>query len=143
MHAKVYLTRRNLRALISKLDRKRRGEKTACTIVKNDNLHDKYPQTMKTLSVVGVEDGSTFTGTKLYLDRHNLKALISALDQKKAGVEVACVTVIKETNPKKAPKTIEVFVLEDEEYYTGRRLAGEIYYADDPTNLADQLLTAI
>lgn len=89
---------------------------------------------MQRLSVVGVEDGGTFTGAKLYLDRNNLKALISALDQKKVGVEVACVTVIKETNPKKVPKTIEVFALEDEEYYTGRRLPGEIYYADDPPN---------
>lgn len=134
MHAKVYLTRRNLLTLLSKLDRKGRGERTACTIVKNDNLHDKYPQTMKRLSVVGVEYGGTFTGPTLYLDRNHLKALIFALDHKKIGEEVACVTVIKETHPKKVPKNIKVFVLEDEEYYTGRRMPGDVYYADDPTS---------
>jgi len=132
MPAKVYLTRRNLLTLLSKLDRKGRGEETACTLVKKDNLHEKYPQTMKSLSVVAVEYGGNFSGAKVYLSRRLLNTLLSGLDQKKAGKEVPCFTVVKEAHPKKAPKTIEVLPLEDEEYYIGMRLPGDVYHADDP-----------
>jgi hypothetical protein len=130
--AKVYLTRRNLRTLLSKLDRKGRGEKTACALVKNDYLHEKYPQSMKRLSIFGVEYGGNFTGANLYLSRHILKDLLFGLDQKKAGKQMLCSLVIKEAHQKNAPKTIEVIVLENEEYYTGMRLPGDVYQADDP-----------
>ena len=132
MPAKVYLTRRNLLTLISKLDRKGKGEKTACTIVKADNLHENYPQTMKSLSVIAVEFGGNFTGSKLYIDRGLLKVLLSDLDRRRAGAEVTCVTVIKEAHPKKVPKTIEVIALENEDYYSGKRFPGDVYHADDP-----------
>lgn len=132
MPAKVYLTRRNLLTLLSKLDRKRKGEKTACTIVKNDNLHEKYPQTMKTLSVVAVEYGGNFIGSTLYIPRELLKALLSALDQKKNGKEADCMVVIRRAHAEKAPKTIEVLALENEEYYSGRRFPGDVYHTDNP-----------
>ena len=132
MPAKVYLTRRNLLTLISKLDRKGKGEITACTIVKADNLHEKYPQTMKSLSVVAVEYGGNFTRPTLYIGRGLLGALLFNLDQKKAGAEATCVIVIKEAHPKKAPKTIKVFALENEDYYVGKRFPGDVCDADDP-----------
>jgi hypothetical protein len=132
MPTKVYLTRRNLLTLISKLDRKGKGENTACTIVKADNLHEKYPQTMKSLTVVAVENGGNFIGPILYICRDLLRIPLFDLDQKKAGAEAACVTVIKEAHPKKAPKTIDVFALENEDYYAGRRFPGDVYSADDP-----------
>lgn len=52
----VYLSRRNLRTLISKLDRNKNGDDSACTLIKCDNVHPKYPQTMKIIQVTAVED---------------------------------------------------------------------------------------
>lgn len=52
----VYLTRRNLLTLLSKLDRKAKGEQTECAIIKSDNVHPKYPQTMDQLLVQAIED---------------------------------------------------------------------------------------
>lgn len=56
MHHKVYLSRRNLLTLLSKLDRQKAGEYTMCTIDKMDNVHPKYPQTMERISVIALED---------------------------------------------------------------------------------------
>ena len=53
---KVYLSRRNLLALLSKLDRVKNGEHSECTLIKNDNIHHKYPQTMSSIHVVAIED---------------------------------------------------------------------------------------
>ncbi len=52
----VYLSRRNLLGLISKLDRKKAGEQTFCTLIKNDTQHTKFPQTMEQIAVVAVDD---------------------------------------------------------------------------------------
>jgi len=59
----VYLSRRNLLTLLSKLDRDASGDSSACTIIKRDNQHPTYPQTMKEIEVVAVEDH------KYYVDR--------------------------------------------------------------------------
>ena len=40
---RVDLSRRNLLALLSKLDRVKAGETSACTIVKHDDQHPKHP----------------------------------------------------------------------------------------------------
>jgi hypothetical protein len=56
MTSKVYLSRRNLLTLLSKLDRKKNGEETACTLLKTDNTHPKYPQSMKIIEVTAIED---------------------------------------------------------------------------------------
>lgn len=56
MKARVYLSRRNLLTLLSKLDRKAAGQQTACTLIKNDNAHRTYRQTMTSIEVVAVED---------------------------------------------------------------------------------------
>lgn len=52
----LFLSRRNLLALLSKLDRKKKGEETACTIVKNDTVHKSYPATVKNVWVTAIED---------------------------------------------------------------------------------------
>lgn len=53
---RVYLSRRNLLTLLSKLDRRVAGQQTECTLIKCDNAHPLYPQTMKNIEVVAVED---------------------------------------------------------------------------------------
>lgn len=56
MVSTVYLSRRNLVALLSKLDRKAAGEDTRCTINKNKQPSPEYQQTMQTINIVAVED---------------------------------------------------------------------------------------
>lgn len=55
----LYLTRRNLLALLSKLDRHAKGEATECTIVKNDTRHPKYPCTTRA-RITAVEDAEYY-----------------------------------------------------------------------------------
>ncbi|WP_407307327.1 hypothetical protein [Acinetobacter sp.] len=56
MSEKLYLSRRNLLTLLSKLDRKKVGDETSCTIVKFQNPTDGFVNTMDTISVTAVED---------------------------------------------------------------------------------------
>lgn len=53
---KIYLSRRNLLALLSKLDRDSQGEETACTIIKHRQAAPQYQQTMATVAVIAVQD---------------------------------------------------------------------------------------
>ena len=55
----VYLSRRNLLTLLSKLDRKAKGEDTFCTIIKGDTTHKKYPCSEIT-EVIAVEDNDYY-----------------------------------------------------------------------------------
>jgi hypothetical protein len=71
----IYLSRRNLLTLLSKLDRKKANEPTACTIVKQDNQHPVYPQTMQVCKVTALED------TEYYVDREPGK--VHLLDEPK------------------------------------------------------------
>jgi hypothetical protein len=57
----LYLTRRNLLTLLNKLDRTKRGDASACAIIKYDNKHKLYPQTMSACAVVAVEDADYYT----------------------------------------------------------------------------------
>jgi hypothetical protein len=57
---KVYLTRRNLLTLLSKLDRAKNGEQTARTLVKQDTIHPKYPCS-DIIEVTAVEDEDYYT----------------------------------------------------------------------------------
>ena len=53
----VYLSRRNLLTLLSKLDRNKVAPgSSACTIVKSDNAHPKFSQSMTDIAVTAVED---------------------------------------------------------------------------------------
>jgi len=57
----IFLSRRNLQTLLTKLDRKAKGEFTACTIIKCDNQHPKYPQTMDRCIITALEDEEYYT----------------------------------------------------------------------------------
>ena len=52
----LYLSRRNLLALLSKLDRQEAGDETACAIVKSANPSDPYCNTMDQVTVIAVPD---------------------------------------------------------------------------------------
>ena len=58
---KIYLSRRNLLALLSKLDRDAAGESTQCAIVKHQQPSPQYQQTMKSIMVVAVQDEDYYT----------------------------------------------------------------------------------
>jgi hypothetical protein len=53
---KVYLSKRNLLALLSKLERDSNGDETACTIIKYQQPGPEYRQTMATIAVIAVQD---------------------------------------------------------------------------------------
>lgn len=56
----VFLSRHNLLTLLSKLDRKAKGEDTQCTIIKKDDTHAKYPQSCPMIVVTAIEDGEYY-----------------------------------------------------------------------------------
>lgn len=56
----IFLSRRNLLTLLSKLDRKAQGEATACTLVKSDNVHPTHAQSMPRIAVTAVEDAEYY-----------------------------------------------------------------------------------
>lgn len=55
---KVYLSRRNLLTLLSKLDRDAKGEQTECTLIKykQPGKGVSYQQTMDRIAVIAVQD---------------------------------------------------------------------------------------
>jgi hypothetical protein len=53
---RLYLSERNLRVLLSKLERYKKGEKTACAIVKHSNHLDPYTCTMDSIMVIAIPD---------------------------------------------------------------------------------------
>ncbi len=57
----VYLSRRNLQVLLSKLDRAAAGDSSACTIIKYDMAHPVYPQTHPMIMVTALEDAEYYT----------------------------------------------------------------------------------
>jgi hypothetical protein len=72
----VYLSRRNLLILLSKLDRKKQGESSECTIVKLDNKHPIYKQSHSPVRITAVEDEEYYAerppGEMLELDEQNI-----------------------------------------------------------------------
>jgi hypothetical protein len=119
MEHKVYLSRRNVQTLLNKLDRVKAGDSSACTLIKYDNQHAKYPQTMVACRVTAVEGAANLPGdeNQIFLSREDLTSLLTGLD----GVGNALLI----------SSGITVFVLEDKEYYTTRE-PGVVYSADDP-----------
>jgi hypothetical protein len=53
---RLYLSERNLRILLSKLERYKAGDKTACTIIKYANPLDPYCSTIDEIAVIAVPD---------------------------------------------------------------------------------------
>jgi hypothetical protein len=72
----LYLSRRNLLALLSKLDRLENGDETACAIVKYANPTDPYCNTIDQVTVVAIPDEKFYTnrqpGAMHPLDEANL-----------------------------------------------------------------------
>ena len=57
---RLYLTRRNLLTLLSKLDRVKAGEESVCTLVKRDTSHPKFPCT-DVIVITALEDTEYYT----------------------------------------------------------------------------------
>lgn len=58
----IYLSRRNLESLLSKLDRKVAGEDTACAIIKYQQPDSvKFKQSTKAVTVIAVDDEEYYT----------------------------------------------------------------------------------
>lgn len=53
---RIFLSRKNLLALLSKLDRVKAGDHSFCTIIKKDNQHPTMPQSMTECQITAVED---------------------------------------------------------------------------------------
>ena len=74
---KIYLSRRNLLALLEKLDHVRSGGQSACSIVKSDTTHPTCPQTIPNVIITAVEDDNYYTdrepGWMLDLSTNELK----------------------------------------------------------------------
>ena len=72
----IYLSRRNLLALLSKLDRLEAGDETACAIVKYANPSDPYCNTIDQVTVIAIPDEKFYTnrspGAMHPLDEANL-----------------------------------------------------------------------
>lgn len=58
---RLYLSERNLRVLLSKLERYKNGERTACTIIKYANPLDPYCSTIDEIAVIAVPDEKYYT----------------------------------------------------------------------------------
>lgn len=99
MEHKVYLSRRNIGVLLSKLDRVKAGDRSACTLIKQDNTHPIFPQTMVACLVTGLEDTKRDLAQHvdhIQLTRTNLAQLLSSLNTKKleSALKVGAVTVL-------------------------------------------------
>lgn len=57
----VYLSRKNLLSLLGKLDAVKAGKASACAIVKRDQVHPVYPQTIGDLFIQAIEDEDYYT----------------------------------------------------------------------------------
>ena len=72
----IYLSRRNLLALLSKLDRQATGDATACAIIKYKNPADPYCNTIDQVVVTAVADEEFYAnrqpGVMHPLDEANL-----------------------------------------------------------------------
>ena len=72
----IYLSKRNLLALLSKLDRLENGDETACAIVKYANPSDPYCNTIDQVVVTAVADEEFYAnrepGVMHPLDEANL-----------------------------------------------------------------------
>lgn len=60
---RIYLSKRNLLTLLSKLERLEAGEDTRCTIIKNANPLDPYCNTVDQVAIIAIPD------EKFYVNR--------------------------------------------------------------------------
>ena len=82
--AKLYLSRRNLLALLSKLDRDAAGDDTACSLIKYQQKSPAYQQTMDSIMVIAVQDED------YYLAQERAAGDIHPLDEENIAKAGAC-----------------------------------------------------
>lgn len=58
---RIYLSKRNLLTLLSKVERFEQGEETACAIIKYANPLDPYCNTIDQVTVIAVPDENYYT----------------------------------------------------------------------------------
>ena len=128
-HHKVFLTERNVKSLLNKLDRVKAGEFSACNIIKCDYLHKKYPQTMEYCSIKAVEtyddlykDGQKYTVNQIFVTREDLNKLTT--------VGSTLLIQLADDNGL-TDDSLTVESVTDKEYYAERE-PGFIVPADDP-----------
>ena len=61
MNERIYLSKRNLLTLLSKLERLEQGQDTQCALVKYANPLDPYCNTIDTVIVIAVPDDKFYT----------------------------------------------------------------------------------
>jgi hypothetical protein len=66
---RVYLSKRNLLTLLSKLERFEKGEETKCAIVKHANPLDPYCSTIDEITVFAIPDEQYYT-RRMYGEVH-------------------------------------------------------------------------
>ena len=128
--AEVFLSRRNLLTLLYKLDAVKRGEESACTIVKYRNdVPFQFRQTMDSIAVIGVEDGALaqegltkICSAFVVLTRSQLTSLVEWLNVIRAIPEYPEVYL---GSPELGSDRchcgrIRVAAVEDEDYYVSR-----------------------
>lgn len=106
---KLYLSKRDLTVLLGKLDSVRNGEVSACTIIKNDTAHPAYPQTLRRIAVVAVEEADRYlpgVSPRLHLSRASLTSLLGHIGEEPAGAIRL--------------EGLEVLAVPDERYYVDR-----------------------
>lgn len=106
---KLYLSRRNITTLLQKLDSVRDGAVSACTIIKNEFAHPVYPQSLRRIAVVAIEEHDRYLpgiSPRLCLSRSALMLLQDHLDRQTPGA-------IRIDD-------MEVFAVPDEKYYVDR-----------------------
>ena len=57
----LYLSRRNLLTLLSKLDGVKAGEQSTCSIIKQDGVHPVYPSSPVPILITALEDEEYYT----------------------------------------------------------------------------------
>ena len=113
----VYLSRCNLMVLLSKLNRRANGENTLCTIIKRDDTHPEFPQSMMQLMITSNEEAREGNAERVYISRYELNYLVELLDNNQED------TLEKEG--------ITIIPIEDEKYYS-LRSPGRVLPRDIP-----------
>lgn len=113
----VYLSHRNIDALLSKLQRVANGDDSSCCIIKYKSTNARFQQTPLVVSVQAIETGTDYytnsSTAVLVLTRDTLMAL-----KKQTMINVDGV--------------VNVWAIETEEYYAAlERPAGEMHPLDE------------
>lgn len=122
----LYLSKRNVLTLLSKLNRAALGEVTACTLIKSDNQHPVFAQTMEQIEVTSVENDEkdhliyNHGIPHIFLTRETLMILAYelTLNGKVYSIDI--------------DNVISVSIVPDDLYYVNRN-PGPVLACDDPS----------